>query len=111
MTKPTYMGINLEDKDVPRFSYSCTIYEQTEVEYDGDDEGREEWERKREEELAEQKRMQEEDPQGMQLESSGTSNTTYMVTIARHPEPDVENIGHMWQLLAFQPANDQLKLD
>lgn len=41
------MGINLEDKDVPRFNYNVSIAESTEVEYDGDEEGREEWEENR----------------------------------------------------------------
>jgi len=29
-------------------------------------------------------------------EQSGTSKTSFHISIARHPEPDIEQIGHMW---------------
>lgn len=111
MTKPVFMGINLEEKDTPRFNYNCTIYEQTTVEYNGDEEGRAEWEAKRELERKEMELEEDENFGDKEGEQSGTSKTSFHISIARHPEPDIEQIGHMWQLLTFQPTDDQLKLD
>mmetsp|Transcript_29021 Transcript_29021/g.28705 ORF Transcript_29021/g.28705 Transcript_29021/m.28705 type:complete len:282 (-) Transcript_29021:785-1630(-) len=81
VTRPVFLGVNLEEKQNPRFSFSCT------VKYSGSNTDQDDKQTK-----------------------NKFHKINYFFMISRHPDPDFEIYGHPWQFIVFQPAEDQLRL-
>ncbi|CAG9332004.1 unnamed protein product [Blepharisma stoltei] len=83
VTRPVFLGVNLEEKQNPRLSFSCT------VKYSGGNNSQDKEAR---------------------ISRVKSHKVNYFFMISRHPEPDFETYGHPWQFLVFQPSDDQLRL-
>jgi hypothetical protein len=104
LSKPVFLGVNIEDKTNPKFSYSFTIREISHI-------------LTVDKHLVRKKNLTPIERQELEKQlkvaqtvPGETQSTNFMITVAWHPNPDIENIGHPWQILVFSPISDQVRL-
>lgn len=104
LSKPVFLGVNIEDKTNPKFSYSFSIREISHtLTVDKHLVRKKNLTPIERQELEKQLKV-------AQTVPGETQSTNFMITVAWHPNPDIENIGHPWQILVFSPISDQVRL-
>lgn len=104
LSKPVFLGVNIEDKTNPKFSYSFSLKEVSHIlTVDNHLVRKKNLTPIERQELEKQLKV-------AQTVPGDTESTNVMITVAWHPNPDIENIGHPWQILVFSPISEQVRL-
>lgn len=101
ISKCVYLGVNTEDKSIPKFSYSFKVKYIVRTSH-----ADAVLEKKENEQFGEFENVKNSAGQ-----NSNFAHTHYFVTFTGHPDPDILKYGHPWQFLVLYPSEGATRVN